>query len=163
MAKPPKHIDPPSSSIGSTHPGAIALSDLARLARREMRRSERTRTPLSLALFRIAIDPTAPSEGLARMWEIVCHNCRDTDGPCHGEDGTIVVLLFDTDLKGADAFLEKMLVRARGLSPSTVIQQYPGPLFQNLLGGERHPSNARPTAQRPSSAAAAASTRSNSD
>lgn len=155
MASFPHRSDTRVPGGDCAHPGAAPLSDLGRLARREMRRSDRTHTPLSLALFRVPVEGVAAKPQAARLWDVVCRNSRDTDVPCLADQGTVVVLLLDTDLGGAEVFLQKIGAHAQGLDLTAAIQQYPGPLFQNLLGGERHLQPTRHAAYRPPPATAA--------
>jgi hypothetical protein len=111
-------------------------SELSKLIRREMRRADRTRIPLSLVLFRVQADAGANAPDVERLWPTVLDNSRETDVPFRIDPGVILVVLLDTDAAGADAFLRKIHSQARNLSPKATTQQYPGPWFDALAGGQ---------------------------
>jgi hypothetical protein len=125
-----------SASVQALRAARPAQSELSKLIRREMRRADRTRIPLSLVLFRIGVDDGIGASDAARLWAIVLDSSRETDVPVRIDPGVIVVVLLDTDGAGADAFLRKILSRAQNLSPMATTQQYPGPWFDALAAGE---------------------------
>lgn len=123
--------------------------ELSKTARREMLRAERTQTPLAVALFRL---PTDNDVDFTWLLEIVRKNSRETDLPFRLDNGSIAVLLLDTGLAGAESFVRKILSQTGGYTPEVAVQQYPAPLFRDLLGGDPvFPTASRATKRSPDS------------
>lgn len=100
----------------------------------EMRRANRTKSPLSMVLFRV--DGVRESRGnMTRFYETVRANRREIDIPAALGD-LVAILLPETNEEGAKAFTRKILAHATDLRVSAIAQAYPGHLFDNLLSGE---------------------------
>jgi len=104
---------------------------------REKRRTDRSKAPLSIALFDLGGRTAGDHIAMARLVDIVCANKRETDflGCLTGE--TVAVLLPDTDGEGTACFTRKIVGCAGDLALSTIEQTYPDHLFRTL-GGEHN-------------------------
>jgi len=106
---------------------------------RETRRADRTKTPLSIALFRID-GAGKPDHGkIRRFYEMIYRISRETDIPARFGVDLIAILLLDTNEDGAKTFTQRILGHAKELAVSTIAQTYPGHLFDNLLSGNDDP------------------------
>lgn len=102
---------------------------------RERRRSERTKDPLSLAVFRYDsgnINELAAADRLAQHLHRIK---RDIDVVGYIDVGTIGVILLDTNAEGAQRFLLRLSTRLNGLRFLGTTFTFPDNIFDRLLSG----------------------------
>jgi lipopolysaccharide/colanic/teichoic acid biosynthesis glycosyltransferase len=102
--------------------------------RLEKRRAERSKSPLSIALFRFELQDDG--EGLRNSKEflnVVQSKIRETDVIGYLGNGIIGVLLPDTGENGVEDFIRKMLDGFDERSFGTITGTYPDQLFENFL------------------------------
>jgi hypothetical protein len=108
--------------------------------RLEKRRTERSKSPLSIALFRFEMQDGG--EGLRNSKEflsVVQAKIRETDVIGYLGNGIIGVLLPDTGENGVQKFIRKMLDGFDERSFSTMTGTYPDQLFENFLNQDPDP------------------------
>ena len=122
---------------------------------RERRRTDRSKSPLSIALFRIEGDLGKVTVELRALLAIL-HRCkRETDILGFLGHGRAAVLLTDTDAPGTHGFLRKIANAGSDLPFSVATATYPDNLFDAILSGqdagaEMHPLVlSEPTTHRP--------------
>jgi exopolysaccharide biosynthesis polyprenyl glycosylphosphotransferase len=99
----------------------------------EKRRVDRSRVPLSVALFRF--DEKDPGENPS-MWEFLValqKTTRETDVKGLLDPNVIGLMLIDTDRKGIEKCLKKIMNGGGDLSCSVVTGTYPDKVFEKLL------------------------------
>ena len=111
-------------------PGRVPpQNDFLLQLRREKRRAERSKTPLSLVLYRMN---GCGRDDLDRLLEILYAAKRETDIVGHVREDQVAIVCPDTDNAGAEAFLRKIEARAAELSIIGVTATYPDHLFDAL-------------------------------
>ena len=104
---------------------------------REMRRADRSRTPLSLMLYRLHSEPANEGGNADHLLELLHRVKRETDIVGLIGDDTVAVLCPDTDEAGTRAFLLKINAQAGdgpvASAPATVT--YPDDMFDSLASG----------------------------
>ena len=110
----------------------------------EARRSDRTKSPLSIVLFRIDGAGRPELGKIRRFYELIYRKCRETDVPARIGEHLIAILLLDTNADGAEVFTRRMLGHAKELAVSTIAQTYPDHLFDNFVSGIEDPSDPFP-------------------
>ncbi len=106
----------------------------------EKRRAERSKTPLSIALFSFREDGNGSKESrhthIRHFLSYLDQVTRETDIKGYLEDGKIGLLLPDTDENGVKLCVEK-IIEGNGHFPLSVITaSYPDHIFQDLLNEE---------------------------
>lgn len=106
--------------------------EFARLLHREKRRSERSKSPLSLVVYHAGDVKERSALATDEFLERLRDTTRETDilrRICHD---TIAVLCPYTDAQGAEAFIRKMASCASGLPFASSRGTYPDPRFDAL-------------------------------
>lgn len=105
--------------------------------RREKLRTNRSKAPLSVVLFRFEARNLDALGGVKALLRILHHSKRETDIlGCLRED--LVALLFpDTDEQGMETFMRKIKPRIERFGASTNSGTYPEQLFDQLLAEPR--------------------------
>jgi len=124
----------PAATRASVDAGLFAGSRFLRQMEREKRRSDRSKCPLSVALFRFGTKKAGEHHSIDRLLDILCVNKRETDIVGYLNDEVVAVLLTDTSEQGTQRFVQKIVDRSDGLDFSTVAETYPGRLFESLAG-----------------------------
>ena len=96
---------------------------------RERRRSDRSRAPLSIALFTFDGSASADVDALVKL--VAC-NKRETDILGDLDHTTVSVLLPDTNEAGANRFVQKIMGQLDGSGFRTVTATYPDIVFDSL-------------------------------
>ena len=96
---------------------------------REKSRTDRSKAPLSIALFS-AVGSASDVSGLL---ELLGETKRETDTIGYLGEDRIAVLLPDTNEQGAQRLAQKIVERAKNFPLSTVTRTYPHQLFDNLI------------------------------
>lgn len=109
--------------------------DLLQELRRERLRADRSRRPLSIALFCLGGERSGEALDIQRQQFIAVLRSavRETDIVGNFGDGRVGVLLTDTDAKGRDAFIRKLLDRRGDIPFSIVARTYPDQTFDGLV------------------------------
>jgi lipopolysaccharide/colanic/teichoic acid biosynthesis glycosyltransferase len=98
----------------------------------EKRRAERRETPLSIVLFRIDAAADDPARDRQALAEVVQDSKRSTDILGRLGDGSIAILLLDTDRQGTEAFVSKVTGKTAGITFSAATGTYPDQIFENI-------------------------------
>jgi lipopolysaccharide/colanic/teichoic acid biosynthesis glycosyltransferase len=115
-----------------TLPAELFLSQL----QRERRRAERTKGPLSLAVFRY--DGGNLDDEFANADRLLQHLHRikrDIDVLGYIDDGMIGVILLDTNAEGAQGFLQRLSAQPNDLRFPGITFTFPDGIFDRLLSG----------------------------
>jgi lipopolysaccharide/colanic/teichoic acid biosynthesis glycosyltransferase len=118
----------------------LSKAHFVKQLRLEKRRTERSKSPLSIALFRFEMQDGG--EGLRNSKEflrVVQAKIRETDVIGYLGNGIIGVLLPDTGENGVQDFIRKMLDGFDERSFSTMTGTYPDQLFENFLNQDPDP------------------------
>ena len=99
---------------------------------REKRRTERSKTPLSMVLYRLN---GAAAGDADRLLDVLHTAKRETDILGHLAGSQIVVLCPDTDQVGIQAFRKKIDSQVGGLPIDSAAATYPGHLFDRVSDG----------------------------
>src|SRR5689334_21197957 len=98
----------------------------------EKRRSDRSKSPLSVALFRLGNTKGGLHHSFDRLLDLLWISKRETDIVGYLDDETAAVLLTDTTEEGARRFVRKITDRSRGLAFFPSVETYPAQLFESL-------------------------------
>jgi lipopolysaccharide/colanic/teichoic acid biosynthesis glycosyltransferase len=96
---------------------------------REKSRTDRSKAPLSIALF----SPSGIGSDVTDLLELLSDTKRETDTLGYLGEDRIAILLPDTNEQGAQRLAQKIVHRASNLPLSTVTRTYPDQLFDNLI------------------------------
>lgn len=124
-------------SLAGRAAGASRLNRFLIDLHREKRRSERSGSPLSLALYQVDDRAAATSRDAERLLEVLHSEKRITDILGHVGDDTIGVLCPDTNEQGVKGFMKKIAASAGDLPLVAIAATYPDDLFERLANGER--------------------------
>src|SRR5439155_2838736 len=108
--------------------------------RREKRRTERTRSPLSVALFDFRGAVSGFGDSDEESLRLLQKTKRDADSVGYLDKGLIRVILPDTNEQGTPRFIQKVSDRAQSLKFSFTSGTYPDQVFENLGKGNEEPS-----------------------
>jgi lipopolysaccharide/colanic/teichoic acid biosynthesis glycosyltransferase len=112
---------------------ALPLKDFRRDLEREKRRSDRSKAPLSLAVFRLDDD----ARRTLAFLEVLHRVTRETDVVGHVGNDLIALLCPDTDATGIRSALRKIEASAKGLEVRTnAVVTHPNILFDAISAGE---------------------------
>ena len=111
---------------------------------REKRRTDRSKSPLSMAVFRIDGDHGTVTDELRTLLSILNLSKRETDILGFLGHGLAAILLTDTDAPGTQGFLRKIADHGSELRFSVATATYPDHLFDAVLTGNEGPSDFHP-------------------
>jgi lipopolysaccharide/colanic/teichoic acid biosynthesis glycosyltransferase len=114
---------------------AVGLEEFLRHLQREKRRAERTRSPLSLAIFQLADSVPGNDPQVDRLLDALCAVKRDTDIVGEGGDRLVAVLCTDTDETGTRSLLRKVSQKTGELPFVMSVATWPDDLFNSLAQG----------------------------
>jgi lipopolysaccharide/colanic/teichoic acid biosynthesis glycosyltransferase len=118
--------------LGAGFDDALPLSDFLKDLNREKRRSDRSKAPLSLALYQIDGD----ARRTIAFLEVLEHMTRETDIVGLVGDNMIALLCPDTDAVGLQAVLRKLEASAEALAVGTFAAvTHPDLLFDRIADG----------------------------
>jgi len=101
---------------------------------RERLRADRTKSPLSIAVFCFGEEDSEPARiRIQRFLEFIQAAIRETDVLGYIGEGRIALLLVGADEEGRKAYVGKLLDGQDELPSSLVTGTYPGQIFENLL------------------------------
>ena len=99
---------------------------------REKRRVDRSKAPLSIALFHLAAEQGKESDETLGLIELLCNRKRESDVVGYIDENLIAILLPDTNQEGAQGFIDKIGGHGGNWRFSGVARTYPDQLFENL-------------------------------
>ena len=117
---------------------------LLEFVRLEKRRAERSRTPLSIVLFRFDSKYGDELGDIRGLLDVIHSSKRDTDRLGYLEIDLIALLLPATNEQGAQAFTASINNRMRALHFSATCVTYPDQLFKDVLAGHHDPAGSYP-------------------
>ena len=113
----------------------VGFEEFLHQLHREKRRAERSRTPLSLAMFHLADRNQRGALQVDRLLESLCAVKRETDVVGHAGDAQVAVLCPDTDEAGTRSLLRKVSRQAGDLPFVMSVATFPDDLFDSLAQG----------------------------
>jgi hypothetical protein len=128
-------LDPTNLTGESRNNGAVSEYCFIRHLEFEKRRADRSRSPLSIALFHADASSTNQLQDYERLAKMVRDSKRITNILGHFGNGTVAILLLDTGPEGTGAFVNKVKSKAEGIWFSTVTGTYPDHIFENIKAG----------------------------
>jgi lipopolysaccharide/colanic/teichoic acid biosynthesis glycosyltransferase len=115
----------------------LSRHDFLRILQHEKRRTERSKVPLSIALFHFHDSRGVASDDVVERLRLVHDNKRETDILGYLGDDLVAVLLPDTNAQGTQRFLEKIAHRANDLAFTSTTATYPDRVFDSLAEERR--------------------------
>jgi lipopolysaccharide/colanic/teichoic acid biosynthesis glycosyltransferase len=106
----------------------------------EKRRTDRSKVPLSIALFRFDGKRSRQLSDVNELLQFLLRSKRETDTLGYMGDDLVALLLPDTSEPGTRGFRQKVVDRADALGFSIVVGTYPDQLFDNLTTTSENPS-----------------------
>ena len=118
-------------------PGGLPVNQFLSDLHREMRRADRSRTPLSLLVYRVDRPAIHEPPNADQLLEVLHRVKRETDIVGLVGDDTVAVLCPDTDAAGLLAFLRKVETLSPGPPPvaTPATATYPDAMFDSLASG----------------------------
>jgi lipopolysaccharide/colanic/teichoic acid biosynthesis glycosyltransferase len=127
--EPEKGSDDPYTPKG----GFLSRAHFLNFLRMEKRRSDRTKSPLSLVLFSLNGDNRSDEKNLRGFFSFVHRSTRETDIKGIISENLFGLILTDTDRAGAQSCIRK-IIQSGGRFPYSVISAtYPDAIFGKLL------------------------------
>ena len=143
-----QHVEPrhdPRVVVAASRSGDLLLEhQFASQLRREKRRADRSKRPLSVALFRVEGTEGGAQMGKYRLFEALAKSKRETDFLGVFENGTFGVMLTDTAYDGASRYRRKIEQRCQGFRFEAIVRTYPDQLFDELTQEPRRTSAVDP-------------------
>ena len=119
-------------------------AEFLRALQREKRRAERSKSPLSMAVFKAVSDSHASGRQVDRLLNCLGAAKRETDFLGHLDDDVIAVLLPDTNAPGLQRFLDRVSFTSDGLVPAASSATYPDQLFDQIAAERSSSAGPRP-------------------
>lgn len=113
----------------------LSKDDFFNQLEREKKRAERSKSPLSIAIFRGTARASFSYEHLLPLLQLLAGTKREADVLATIDSNTVAVLLVDTPKKGADQFLKRIAARLDGARWSITSETYPNYIFNDLVSG----------------------------
>jgi lipopolysaccharide/colanic/teichoic acid biosynthesis glycosyltransferase len=134
----PTHQQRPriQSSNGRAHPrldDILPKHHFFKQLEREKRRTDRSKAPLSIALFHLDSKKSGEPSAIDSLLNLLRSGKRETDIVGYLGAGAVALCLPDTTSQGTQGFIQKIVSRANDLHFSTVAGTYPDRLFDNLI------------------------------
>ena len=124
----------PSRGLSRYH-DVLPRLEFARHVDIEKRRTDRSKSPLSLVVFSIDRSGERMLKSVDRLLTTLQLNKRENDILGYLGRNRIALLLVETDASGAEGFIRSMESRTGGLTYSVASGTYPNEIFDNLLAG----------------------------
>ena len=133
----PAHQQRPSiqNSNGSAHPrldDILPKHHFFKQLQRERRRTDRSKAPLSIALFHLDSQKSGEPSAIDSLLNLLRSGKRETDIVGYLGAGAVALCLPDTNGQGTQGFVRKIVSRAKDLHFSTITGTYPDRLFDSL-------------------------------
>jgi len=117
----------------------LQKSEFLNRLRIEKRRADRSKSPLSIALFSFHEKAMSDRQLIQNFLKPLQKNTRETDIKGWVDHNVIGLLLPDTSVKGAQHFVNKIVNGNGDVTYSVITGTYPDDLFQKLLAEEGQP------------------------
>lgn len=114
---------------------ALSKNDFLSQLGREKKRAERSKAPLSIAIFQGAVRTSFSGEHILPLLQLLASTKRDVDVLGTIDSNTVAVLLVDTPKKGSDLFLQRIGARLNGTRWSVTSGTYPDDIFEEFASG----------------------------
>jgi exopolysaccharide biosynthesis polyprenyl glycosylphosphotransferase len=115
------------------------------LLRREKRRADRTHSPLSVVVYRVASDDKKRTTlAINEMLHVIAGTVRETDIVGRLGSSSVAILCPDTSAQGASQLMRKVAERAQHVFFSEEAATYPDHHFDELTSGEWSPPETHP-------------------
>ena len=138
-ASPPEPVRRAAAMIGNGDPREVLTrSEFLTLLRREQRRADRSRAPLSVVLYRDAGGRLSQPQGGQLLIDTMHGLKRETDTVGRLGDNLIALLCPDTGAEGARSLMRKIADRAQECNWLALTITYPDELFDKLENGVAH-------------------------
>ncbi len=111
---------------------------------REQRLADRSKAPLSIALFRFDNKKRGELGNIKEFSELLQNNIRETDIVGYLGEDVIGLLLPDTNEKGTQECMKRIVNGYNNLPFSVITKTYPNEIFQNLLTENQDPPDSYP-------------------
>ncbi len=112
---------------------ALSKHDFFNQLEREKKRAERSKSPLSIAIFRGTGRTSFSDEHLHPLLQLLVGTKREVDFVATIDPNTVAVLLVDTTENGAHQFLERITARLNGTRWDITSATYPNYIFNDLM------------------------------
>lgn len=99
---------------------------------REKKRAERSKSPLSIAMFHCKGSARVSVPNIGRLLQILAWTKRDVDVVGNIDLNTVAVMLLDTDKQGTQHFLNRVASRSNGAGYTITSGTYPDDIFNTL-------------------------------
>ncbi len=139
-----RDLSPGSSRSNSSQPAddepqseILSLRQFEKQLQIEKRRTDRTKSPLSLVLVRLDTDRGGGVASLDEILGLLAKGKRETDMLGHVGKDRLGLLLPHTNEKGVEAFINSVVKRTAHLPISIASATYPDHLFDSLLSDSR--------------------------
>ncbi len=113
----------------------LSKDDFYAQLEREKKRAERSKSPLSICIFRGTSRASFSYEHLLPLLQLLGSTKREVDVLATIDSNTVAILLVDTSKKGADQFLGRIAARLDGRRWSITSATYPNYIFKDLVSG----------------------------
>jgi lipopolysaccharide/colanic/teichoic acid biosynthesis glycosyltransferase len=110
----------------------------------EKRRTDRSKAPLSMAVFRVDIVNRYGVQNIKDFSDLLQKSKRETDILGYLGEDQLALLLPDTNEEGVRAVTRNVVGRAADLSLSTTVGTYPDQLFDSLMSAHQLPTEIFP-------------------
>jgi len=124
-----------SQSIGKK---ILPKHDFLDRLREEKRRADRSKAPLSIAIFRLQKEGTSGKNPIEELLNRLHKNTRETDIKGWIDQNEIGLILPDTDGQGVNRFIEKIENGNGHIYYSVITGTYPNLLFKRILKEEQY-------------------------
>ncbi len=111
---------------------------------REKRRADRTKAPLSIALFRFGAPKSGESDHVNKLLQLLQNSTRETDVVGYLGESLIGLLLPDTNQEDTQECMNKIIKGYNILPFSIITGTYPDQIFENLLTEREEPTDFYP-------------------
>ena len=112
--------------------------------RLEKRRVDRSKAPLSIAVFSVEQDPGGGNKEIEKLLYYLHKNTRETDIKGWVSPNSIGLILPDTDEKGVNSLVKKLAESGGKVNYSVISGTYPVDIFSRLLSEGRDPADFSP-------------------
>jgi len=135
---------PLNDVIRSLKTDILPKSYFLKQLQREKRRADRTRAPLSIALFRFIAVKGDHSDKVGKFLELLQSSTRETDIVGYLGEDLISLLLPETNKEGAQECINKIAKGYKKLPFSIITGTYPDQIFDNLVMESEDPTDFYP-------------------
>ncbi len=120
-----------------SHSDILSRHQFVRQLQIEKRRTDRSRVPLSLVLFKVDTEHRSLHGKLGALADLLRQTKRETDVLGYLADGLLGLLLTHTDKDGLQGLIRNVEGRAAGLSYTTTSGTYPDQIFASLIAQDQ--------------------------